>query len=179
MPRSVARRESSSRNGSSSEKLVRCPRIEIDRLRTILDLPNHEVKVVLYLRNKEDYLRSYTSQLYKVQGRKPSSDRRSVLYVEPDTWLIDYDSLLAAYHRGFGAENVVVIDYDEQMRQWGNAIPSFLKALCLDTSDAPNFSTYFRNTTNPDDQRKPSRMPTRWINRARQAWLQWREERAA
>jgi Sulfotransferase family len=152
---------------------------EIDRLRTILDLARHEARVVLYLRNKEDFLRSYTSQLYKVKGRKPSSDCRSVLYVEPDTWLTDYNSLLATYQRGFGSSNVVVIDYDEEMRRVENVIPSFLRALGLDSTDTPSFTGYFRNTTNPDDQRKPSRGAKRWIKWAKQAWHQWNDRRAA
>jgi hypothetical protein len=152
---------------------------EIRRLRGILNIGNHDVKVVLYLRNKAAFLRSYTSQIYKVQGRAPSSDRDSVLYVEPDTWLTDYTALVTTYQCGFGADNVVVIDYDEQMRTIGNVIPSFLRVIDLDSASELNFASYFRNTTDPDDQRKPSRGPRRWINQAKQAWLQWKSRRAA
>ena len=152
---------------------------EIDRLRTVLDVGNHEAKVVLYLRNKPDFLRSYTAQIHKVPGRRPSNDPSSTLYVEPDTWLVDYDSLVATYERGFGAGNVVVLDYDHEMRQAGNVIPSFLRVLGLDAVDELDSSSYFLNTTNPADQRKPLRRAKRWIQRAKHAVLPWKRRRAA
>jgi hypothetical protein len=152
---------------------------EIDRLRTILDIGKNEPKVVLYLRNKEDFVRSYTAQICKVPGRKPSEDPSSVLYVQRDTWLTDYDSLVAAYQRGFGAENVVVIDYDAEMQSVGNVIPSFLKVLGLDPGVELDVTSYFRNTTNPADQRKPLRGARRWVEWAKRAPTWWKRRRAA
>jgi hypothetical protein len=143
---------------------------EIDRLRTILDVGHHEAKVVLYLRNEEDFLRSYRAQIHKVPGRQPSNDPASTLYVEPDTWLVDYDSLVSAYQRGFGADNVVVIDYDDQMRKVGNVIPSFLSVLGPDSADELDCNSYFLNTTDPAEQRKPSRGFKRWLERAKRGW---------
>ena len=107
---------------------------EIDRLSAILDAGNADVQVILYLRNKADFLRSYTNQLYKMKGRRPSQNRKSALYVEADTWLTDYDSLISTYQKGFGAGNVVVINYDEEMKRDGNVIPSFLRAVGVDAS---------------------------------------------
>jgi hypothetical protein len=152
---------------------------EIDRLRTILDAGNHQVKVVLYLRNKQDFLHSYTAQIHKVPGRQPSSDRCSVLCVEPETWLVDYVSLVATYQRGFGAGNVDVMDYDQQMRNDGNVIPSFLSTLGLDAGAELDSNSYFLNTTNPADQRKPSRGVKRWIERTKYAWRFWTDRPAA
>ena len=152
---------------------------EIDRLQTILGVGNGEAKVVLYLRNKVDFLRSYTAQIHKVPGRQPSNDRSSTLYVEPDSWLVDYDALVATYQRGFGAGNVVVIDYDQEMRTVGNVIPSFLKVLGLDAAEELDFSSYFLNTTDPAEQRKPPRGAKRWIEQAKRAWLPWKRGRAA
>jgi hypothetical protein len=150
---------------------------EIDRLKMLLDADRHETKVVLYLRNKEDFLRSYTAQIHKVPGRVPSRDSASTLYVEPDSWLVDYESLVAMYQRGFGAQNVVVIDYDHEMRNVGNVIPSFLRVLGLDA--ALDTSSYFLNTTNPSVQRKPPRGIKRWIQRAKQAWRPTKRRHAA
>jgi hypothetical protein len=152
---------------------------EIDRLRTILDAGQFEVKVVLYLRNKLDFLRSYTAQIFKVPGRQPSSDSASTLYVEPDTWLVDYDGLVATYQRGFGANNLIVIDYDEQMRTLGNVIPSFLRVLGLQAGDELDSSLYFLNTTNPAAQRKPLRGVRRWLERGIRRWLPGKRRRAA
>ncbi len=149
---------------------------EIDRLSTILDAENAEVKVILYLRNKADFLRSYTSQLLKVKGRKPLPDCRSALYVEPDTWLTDYDALIATYQRGFGANNLVVIDYDDEMNHEGNVIPSFLRVLGSDASLESDTQAYFLNATNKSRARNPRQ---RWSQRLIRAWQKWTQRRAA
>jgi hypothetical protein len=149
---------------------------EIERLRTILDAHNREVRVVLYLRNKADFLRSYASQILKQEGRKPSHDKRSALYVGSDTWLTDYDSLIAAYQRGFGAGNLTIIDYDAEMQRVGNVIPSFLKVLGVQAGDKMDPSSYFLNTTCGGAE-KPRRRRLR--NRAKAIWQNWFQRRAA
>ena len=149
---------------------------EIDRLTTILDAEHAEVKVILYLRNKADFLRSYTSQLLRVKGRKPLPDYHSALYVEPDTWLTDYESLILAYQRGFGANNVVVIDYDDEMKREENVIPSFLQVLGIAPSPGLEAASYFLNTTNKKSARNP---PQRWSQRMIRAWRKWTLRRAA
>jgi hypothetical protein len=160
---------------SEGLSLLRYPD-EIDRLRVMLDAANAEVKVILYLRNKKDFLRSYTNQLLKVKGRTPSKDFNSALYVEPDTWLTDYDALIATYERGFGARNVIVIDYDEQMKGEGNVIPSFLRVLGIDAAPHLDVASYFLNTTNKSTARKPNRP---WNQRLIKAWNKWTRRRAA
>lgn len=84
-----------------------------------------KVRVVVCLREKQAFLRSYTAQITK-QRFQPSADPRSFAYVEPDSWLLDYDGLLAAFRRL--TDDVVVIDYDEAMRAHGNIIPAFCEA---------------------------------------------------
>jgi hypothetical protein len=143
---------------------------EIERLRRILDVGNNEATVVLYLRDKKDYLRSYTKQLLKVDGRKPASDYWSALYVEQDTWLTDYESLVAKYQNGFGAANVVVIDYDHEMRTAGNVIPSFLRVLEIHSTEELDIRAYFLNPTDAMAAQRPRK---RWSQRAKQTWLRW------
>lgn len=152
---------------------------EIDRLKQILDVGRHEAKVILFLRNKDDFLRSYTAEIFKVPGRKPSSDPESALYVEPGTWLTDYESLVGVYERGFGAGKVAVIDYDNQMRAVGNVIPSFLQALGLAHSDPREIGAYFLNTSNPAERRMPIHGARRLVKRAVEALEKWRSRRAA
>ncbi len=149
---------------------------EINRLRNILDADNTETTVILYLRDKDDFLRSYTSQLLKVRGRKPSNDFWSALYVERDTWLTDYDSLISAYQNGFGPNNVVVIDYDAEMKERGNIIPSFLDVLGMSPTESVDLSSYFLNTTAESSAIAPQKG---WSQRAKQAWLKWLRRRAA
>jgi hypothetical protein len=149
---------------------------EIDRLRTILDAANAEVSIVLYLRNKDDFLRSYIHQLHKVATRTAATDFWSALYVEPDTWLTDYDSLIAAYERGFGAKSVITIDYDAEMRQVGNIIPSFLNVLELPSTTASEVGSYFLNQSHG-----PVASPAirRWGRKAKAAWRAWTRRKAA
>jgi hypothetical protein len=148
---------------------------EIERLKMIIDAAMADVTIILYLRNKPDFLRSYTNQLLKVDGRKPSQDYASSLYVEPDTWLIDYDSLVAAYRSGFGPNNVVVIDYDEEMKREGNVIPSFLRAVGARALHGDDVQSYFLNTT---DKRATRRPKTRWSDRLLRASSKWLGRRA-
>ncbi len=108
-------------------------RDEIERLRSILGTDCESITVIVVLRNRVDYLNSYRVQLAKKTGRKPSKDYWSALYVEDDTWLTDYESLLSAYGIEFGDDNIRVIDYDEQMKVRGNIIPAFLGAIDLKT----------------------------------------------
>jgi hypothetical protein len=149
---------------------------EIERLSAILDAENAEVQVILYLRNKVEFLRSYTNQLFKLKGRKPLPDRKSALYVEADTWLTDYDSLISTYQKGFGAHNVVVIDYDDEMQREGNVIPSFLRVLGIDATQGMDVASYFLNTTN---NRNPRNLKQRWSQRMVDAWHKWTHRRAA
>jgi hypothetical protein len=116
---------------------------EVDRLKSILGESASNTTIILYLRNKADYLKSYTRQLLKVRGRLPSDDPESSLYVEEDSWLWDYESLIALFARGFGSENVKVIDYDQEKQSRGNVLPSFLEAIGYRGEE--DYDEYFLN----------------------------------
>ncbi len=122
---------------------------ELETLRGFFDGVCGGINVVLYLRNKADYLESYRRQLLKVPGRKKSDTYWSALYVEDDTWLTDYDQLIAAYENAFGAGSVKVIDYDGEMGRRGNIIPSFAEAIGfpLDREEAARSGAYRDNPT--------------------------------
>ena len=120
---------------------------EIDRLLRILDCDGVEITVILYLRNREDYLKSYKQQFLKKKGRVPSRDYWSALYVERDTWLLDYETLISIYKQSVGENRVVVIDYDKEMKVVGNTIPSFLKVIGIDPENERDISSYFCNRT--------------------------------
>jgi hypothetical protein len=149
---------------------------EIDRLRTILDAFNAEVSVVLYLRNKEDFLQSYIRQLHKVATRTEATDYWSALYVEPDTWLTDYESLISAYERGFGAKCVTTIDYDAEMLRVGNIIPSFLNVLEIPSTAASEVDSYFLNQSGGV---ATTSAISRWGRNVKAAWRAWTRRKAA
>lgn len=102
-----------------------------DELATLHDLlgREHHVTIVVFLRERREFLRSYRQQLLSVPGRQLSRDERSAFYVEPDSWLADYDALLAAYGREFGQANVRALDYDAAVSSAGSVIPAFMRAI--------------------------------------------------
>lgn len=122
---------------------------EIDVLMNILLQQRNKVKVILYLRNKRDFLNSYRIQLHKNPDRAPSKTYWSALYVEDDTWLIDYDALIELYSKNFGKENLVIFDYDEEVKNRGNVIPSFLEAIGFANQETShsNMLDYWENRT--------------------------------
>jgi len=122
-------------------------RDELERLRYILGDAEAEVSVVLYLREKSAYLDSYRKQLFKKEGRLPSKEYWSALYIEPDTWLTDYETLVQVYRDAFGDHRVTVMDYDKEMSTVGNIIPSFLKAIAVPPEAEGDSATYFENRT--------------------------------
>jgi hypothetical protein len=98
---------------------------EIERLRSLFPA-GCSIAVTVCLRDKKEFLDSMKRQMAAqkiaaspVQGR---SD-----YVNDDSWLIDYDALLAVFRRL--TADLRIIDYDEAVRDFKNIILPFLKAL--------------------------------------------------
>ncbi len=115
---------------------------ELERLKALF--ASRAVTVVVFLRDRAAFLRSYRSQL-EGTGFEPSTDPASFAYVEPDSWLLDYDALINAYRRCFGTRNVRVFDYDEVVRRDGTVIPAFMDILGVPRSSLPPLDTYFYN----------------------------------
>ena len=115
---------------------------ELDRLHALVEgLP---VRVVIVLRQREAFLRSYTEQLAATDF-DTSEDPSSFAYVEPDTWLVDYDALVGGYRRHFGAENVEVLDFDAIIAAEGSILPAFARLLGLDPATLPPLERYMLN----------------------------------
>tara|TARA_R110002049_G_scaffold23781_3_gene84437 strand:+ start:43134 stop:43880 length:747 start_codon:yes stop_codon:yes gene_type:complete len=121
---------------SEGLSLLRSPS-EMTKLYEMLDASNHTVKVVCVLRDKTEYLQAYKGQILKVPGRKLSKDPGSSLYAEPDSWLADFDSLVDAYGRAFGRENVETIDFDSIMAKSSDILPEVLRKLNVSPSLIP------------------------------------------
>lgn len=127
---------------SEGLSLLRYP----DELQVLSQLISvRHVKVIAYLRNPMDYIRSYANQIRKDPKTLPKHiDQDSFAYTEPDTWLLDYEKRLMPFRDVFGSENVITIDYDEQMTRHGNVIPSFLDAVGLKSQQSlENWQSYF------------------------------------
>jgi hypothetical protein len=116
-----------------------------DELARLVDLfEGCQVQVVVVLREREAFLRSYRSQL-AATGFEPSTDPSSFAYTEADSWLVDYDALTGAYRRAFGAGAVTVLDYDEVMARDGTIIPAFAALVGIDAATLPDLAHYRYN----------------------------------
>lgn len=115
---------------------------EFERLRDLLG--SRPVRVVVYLRDRIDYLRSYGAQLIAT-GFPESDDPTSFAYLRPDSWLTDYDALVDGYRRCFGAESVEVVDYDSVLLTDGSVLPSFADLLAIPRSALPASDASFLN----------------------------------
>ena len=116
---------------------------ELDRLAEMID--GDDLRIILYLRNKKDFLRSYTNQICKVRGRHPLKDPNSALYVGFDSWLVDYKTLIKVYAACFGKQKIIVKNYDQELSKEGNILNSFQTVLQLPTKTKIDSSSYWLN----------------------------------
>lgn len=114
---------------------------EVDRIASIIQAEICEV--IVFRREPGAFLRSYRKQLEK-SGITLSSDPTSFAYVENDSWLVDFDSLVTAFARRFP---VRVVSYEQAMIEFGSVIPAFLRAIDIDTDTAPDWTGVFENVS--------------------------------
>jgi hypothetical protein len=127
---------------------------ELERLRGLF--AGCEVQVVVVLRERESFLRSYRSQLLGT-GFELSDDPDSFAYLGEDSWLLDHDALVGGYQRWFGKTNVAVLDYDATMERDGSVIPVFAELLGIDRASLPSLEAFHYNGSGaairlPDDE---------------------------
>lgn len=123
---------------------------ELERLKYIFGPAANNIRIIICLRNKVDFLNSYRKQILKRPNRYPSDNKKSVLYVEADTWLTDYDEIIRLYSNAFGDKSITIINYEEAISVYGNIIPAFLKAAEIEALDWPDKRSYFLNKSEGD-----------------------------
>jgi len=104
---------------------------EVERFARMVS--DRNVQILAVLRNRTDFLRSWSEHLQRDRYRL-SKDRNSFAYVEPDSWLADYDTLLGVYREVFGSDNVHVVDYDAATEQHGSVIPALMREVVGDAT---------------------------------------------
>jgi hypothetical protein len=102
---------------------------EVQALRALFG--EADVRIVLYLRERASFLKSYRRFL-AAHDIAPSQDRASYRYVEPDTWLLDYDALVRAYAGVFGMASMTILAYEAEQARHGGTVRSFFRALGYD-----------------------------------------------
>lgn len=118
---------------------------ELKRLRSYL--PKGRIEIVIYIRNAQDYLRSYKNQLRNTPV--PSViEKDSFAYTESDSWLLDFETRISKFVDIFGEENVTILNYDEEVQQSQNIIPSFIRILGVTSYfKKEDWETIFLNKT--------------------------------
>lgn len=109
---------------------------EVERLRELLD--PYELEFIVVQREKADFLRSYTQWMARLDLKR-SDDPRSVRYVEADSWILEFEKLPTLF------PGILIVDYDEAMREHGSVIPAIMEGLVADTSMLPPWSEYKLN----------------------------------
>ncbi len=113
-----------------------------DELHRLADmLPPQHTTVIVYLRDKAEFLRSYRAELAK-QRRPLSNEQGNYAYCEPDSWLTDFDALLAAYAATY--PDIRVKQYDAVVANQRSIIPSFLAEIGI-TDHAGTDTAIFLN----------------------------------
>ncbi len=118
---------------------------EMNRLRAMI--PEGGIEIVMYLRDAASFLASYKSELKK-HTMPATIESDSFAYTGEDSWLVDFESRLASFRNAFGAQNVIALDFDHEIRTAGSVIPSFLKVLGVASHfDVQDWSGFFLNRT--------------------------------
>jgi len=118
---------------------------EMNRLKAMI--PTGRIEIIMYLRNAAGFLASYQREMTK-HTLPAIIESDSFAYTGKDSWLVDYESRLAGFRNAFGAQNVIALDYDHELRTAGNVIPSFLNVLGVaDHFHVQDWSGFFLNRT--------------------------------
>lgn len=102
---------------------------EVSRLLGLFD--GCRVKVVVYLRDKTEFLRSYSGQLLR-SGITLSDDPSCFSCVIPDSWLVDYERFARLYEPGRNCDALSVYGYEQVMTEHSSVVPHLVREiLCL------------------------------------------------
>lgn len=114
---------------------------ELERLAALFS--GVTVDVVVYLREKADFLRSYAGQMAKM-GIPLSDDRASFAYAGEDSWLVDYDRF-AAFGSRFAS--LTTHSYADAVAAHGSVVPHFLSEVLRTDLSGEAQGGYWLNTS--------------------------------
>jgi hypothetical protein len=118
---------------------------EMERLRELFG--QCSTSIVLFIRNKSDWMRSYRDTIGRLSGL--SDNAEDFNYVEPDSWLLDFETRVAAFQRAFGKNKVRLLDYDEALAKHGSVIPAFLRTIgAIDKFSPAEWRDIWENRSN-------------------------------
>ncbi len=103
---------------------------EVDRLRQLL--VGYDLEFVAVRRDPADFLRSCRAWMAN-NLFEPSTDPQSTFYVEPDSWLADFDALDPVF------PGLRWVEYEAAMQSYGSIIPAICDEIGLDIDSLPNW----------------------------------------
>jgi len=99
---------------------------EVERLVELL--APRKVTVVLVLRDQDAFLKSLRLQVERLGLPTASEFPDSCLYLEDDTWLADFERMVATFVAVLGEDGVAVLDYDDSVARDGSIVPALWRA---------------------------------------------------
>lgn len=125
-----------------------------DEVEKLVDLlAPRAVRVAVCLRDPDDFLRSYRAEMDRL-GEPASKYPSSHTYYGADTWLTQWDDMLATWRSVLGDANVRTVSYEGAMTEHGSTIPGVLDALGVSPLDVPSWEAYRTNVTARVQRRK-------------------------
>lgn len=108
-----------------------------------------DARIVVYLRDPASWLEALRDQyLHKNgPGRSLSSDRDAYNYLEPDTWRVEYETLLDGWFQWF--THVRIERYNRLVSYEGSVIPSFCRILGVPVVDVDGYNMNQRGHATP------------------------------
>lgn len=117
-----------------------------DEMSMLLELfAGWEVSVVCYLRHPDSFR---TSLQYMASFMMPwTPGPESVFYMEPDSWIYNYELRMDRWRQVLGRENVITMSYEACLDRDGSVIPSFLELLGVEPPPAEELLEYHLNAS--------------------------------
>ena len=103
---------------------------EVERLQQLL--LGYDLEFIAVRRDREDFLRSYRRWMAN-RLLEPSTDPDSPLFVEPDSWLADFEALDAIF------PGLRWVEYEAAMDTYGSIIPALCEGMGLDVATLPTW----------------------------------------
>jgi len=117
---------------------------EARRVRRLLG--GRRARIVVVLRDRDEYLRSWGEQLESMGFPRSSRYAASFMNVAPDSWLADTDQLVRSYRSAFGRDAVTVLQYADLTAE-GSSTRGLWSACGLPEPDAPSILDTWHNVT--------------------------------
>ncbi len=118
---------------------------EVEFLAKLLN--GRQIQVVIALREKNSFLRSYRNQLTQMGYPTSSPYQDSFMYTKEDSWIVDRTGLVGAFSDVLGSSSVSVIDYEATTLKYGSIVRALWSVTGLPDELSPSVDGYWLNVS--------------------------------